>query len=174
MTQPLQTIRQLAYVVRDLDTALKYWTEVLKVGPFFRFVHCPLLNQKYLGQPSNVDVTLALGNSGDVQIELIFQHNDEPSVYKEFLDTGRVGVHHFGLMPVDYAATCAHYRKLGHVAAFECTVGGAPLTYFDTVATIGHYTELWDNAQVFKDLFMTVENAAKGWDGRNAVRKGPL
>jgi len=27
MTQPLQTVRQLAYVVRDLDAALKYWTE---------------------------------------------------------------------------------------------------------------------------------------------------
>ena len=75
---------------------------------------------------------------------------------------------------VPFAKKVAQYRKLGHVAAFECTVGGAPLTYFDTVATIGHYTELWDNAQVFKDLFMTVEDAAKGWDGKHAVRKGPL
>ena len=107
MTQPLYTVRQLAYVVRDLDAALKYWTEVLKVGPFFRFDHCPLLDQRYYGKPSNTDVTLALGNSGDLQIELIYQHNDEPSVYKEFLDAGRVGVHHFGMMPVDYQATCA-------------------------------------------------------------------
>ena len=65
MTQPLYTVRQLAYVVRDLDAALKYWTEVLKVGPFFRFDHCPLLDQKFYGKPSNTDVTLALGNSGD-------------------------------------------------------------------------------------------------------------
>lgn len=174
MTQPLQTVRQLAYVVRDLDAGLKYWTENLKAGPFFLFEHCPLLDQKYLGKPGNADVTLALGNSGGLQIELIYQHNDAPSVYKEFLDAGRVGVHHFGLMPVDYAAACAEYRARGHVAAFECTVGGAPLTYFDTVATVGHYIELWDNNSVFKDLFMMVEDAAKGWDGRNAVRKGPL
>ncbi|MGD9600787.1 MAG: VOC family protein [Gammaproteobacteria bacterium] len=174
MSQPLHTVRQLAYVVRDLDAALKYWVDVLKVGPFFVFEHCPLLDQKYLGKPSNVDVTLALGNSGALQIELIYQHNDEPSVYKEFLDAGRVGVHHFGLMPEDYAATCAEYGRRGHVAAFECTVGGAPLTYFDTVSTIGHYTELWDNSSVFKDLFLMVENAAMGWDGKNPVRKGPL
>ena len=120
MTQPLQTVRQLAYVVRDLDAALKYWTENLKAGPFFLFEHCPLLDQKYLGKPGNADVTLALGNSGGLQIELIYQHNDAPSVYKEFLDAGRVGVHHFGLMPVDYAAACAEYRARGHVAAFEC------------------------------------------------------
>lgn len=174
MTQPLQTVRQLAYVVRDLDAALKYWVDVLKVGPFFLFEHCPLLDQKYHGKPSNVDVTLALGNSGALQIELIYQHNDEPSVYKEFLDAGRVGVHHFGLMPEDYAAACAQYRALGHAAAFECTVGGAPLTYFDTVATLGHYVELWDNSPVYKDLFMLVENAAKHWDGSNPVRPGPL
>ena len=174
MTQPLYTIRQVAYVVRDLNAALKYWTEVLKVGPFFMFEHCPLQNQRYFGQPSNVDVDLALGNSGDVQIELIYQHNDAPSVYKEFLDAGRVGVHHFGLMPVDYKATCAEYRARGHAAAFECTVGGAALVYFDTVKTIGHYIELWDNSPVFKDLFQLVEDAAKGWDGKNPVRAGPL
>lgn len=174
MTQPLYTVRQVAYVVRDLDAALKYWTEVLKVGPFFLFEHCPLENQRYRGGPSNVDVSLALGNSGDVQIELIYQHNDAPSVYKEFLDAGRIGVHHFGLMPVDYAAMCRRYRELGHEAAFVCTVGGSELTYFDTVASIGHYTELWDNSEVFKDLFMLVENAAKGWDGSNPVRPGPL
>ncbi|HMM76062.1 MAG TPA: VOC family protein [Gammaproteobacteria bacterium] len=174
MTQPLQTVRQLAYVVRDLDAALHYWTTELKAGPFFLFEHCALLNQRFHGRPSNVDVSLAIGNSGDLQIELIQQHNDEPSVYKEFLDAGRVGVHHFGLMPVDYAAACAHYRELGYAAAFECTVGGAPLSYFDTVKTLGHYTELWDNSPVYKDLFLMVENAAKGWDGKDPVRKMAL
>jgi hypothetical protein len=174
MTQPLDTVRQLAYVVRDMDAALKYWTETLKVGPFFMFEHCPLLDQKFYGKPANTDVSLALGNSGDLQIEIIFQHNDEPSVYKEFLDAGRVGVHHFGLMPPDYGAACEQYKALGHAAAFECTVGGAPLTYFDTVATLGHYIELWDNNQVFKDLFMLVEDAAKDWDGKDPVRPGPL
>jgi hypothetical protein len=174
MSQPLYTLRQLAYVVRDLDAALEYWVDVLKVGPFFLFEHCPLMDQRYRGKPSNVDVTLALGNSGAVQIELIFQHNAEPSVYKEFLDAGREGVHHFGMMPVDYAATCAEYRKRGHAAAFECTVGGAPLTYFDTVATVGHFIELWDNSDVYKSLFDMIEGAARGWDGTNPVRKGPL
>jgi hypothetical protein len=174
MTQPLYTVRQLAYVVRDLDAALRYWVDVLRVGPFFLFEHCPLENQRFYGKPSAVDVTLALGNSGDLQIELIYQHNDEPSVYKEFLDAGRVGVHHFGLMPVDYVATRREYEARGHAPAFECTVGGAELVYFDTVAAVGHYIELWDNAPVFKDLFLMVENAAKGWDGSNPVRPGPL
>ena len=83
-------------------------------------------------------------------------------------------MHHFGLMPEDYQAACAQYRALGYEAAFECTVSDAELVYFDTVKTIGHYTELWDNNDVFKKLFLIVENAAKGWDGTNPVRPGPL
>jgi len=174
MSQPLYTVRQLAYVVRDMDAALKYWTEVMKVGPFFMFEHCPLDNQCYRGNPSNADVNLALGNSGALQIELIFQNNDEPSVYKEFLDAGKEGVHHFGMMPVDYQATCAQYATLGHEAAFQCDIGGAELTYFDTVASVGHFIELWDNNDVYKNLFDVVEKAAIGWDGKDPVRPGPL
>lgn len=173
MTQPLYSVRQLAYVVRDLDAALDYWTGMLKVGPFFRMDHAPLANQRFYGQPSNVDISIGLGNSGDLQIELIQQHCATPSVYKEFLDAGRVGVHHFGLMPVDYAATCAEYLAKGHRAAFQCTLDDAELTYFDTVASVGHYIELWDNNDVFKQLFLMVEDAAKGWDGRNPVRAFP-
>jgi catechol 2,3-dioxygenase-like lactoylglutathione lyase family enzyme len=160
MSQPLYTVRQLAYVVRDMDAALKYWTEVMKVGPFFMFEHCPLDNQRYRGQPANADVNLALGNSGALQIELIYQNNDAPSVYKEFLDAGREGVHHFGMMPADYAATCAQYEALGHEAAFQCDIGGAELTYYDTVDKVGHFIELWDNNSIYKDLFALVEDAA--------------
>ena len=50
----------------------------------------------------------------------------------------------------------------------------ASRTSCDTVASIGHYTELWDNSQVFKDLFLMVENAAQGWDGRDPVRSMKL
>jgi hypothetical protein len=28
-------IRQNGYVVRDIDSALRHWTEVIRVGPFF-------------------------------------------------------------------------------------------------------------------------------------------
>ena len=73
--QPLNTIRQLGYVVSNLEESLKYWIEILGVGPFFMIEHCALREQIYRGRHSAVDVDIALGNSGDVQIELIFQHN---------------------------------------------------------------------------------------------------
>jgi len=171
--QPLNTVRQLGYVVDDLDKALKYWVDVLKVGPFFLFEHCPLENQIYRGQPSNIDLDIAIGNSGDVQIELICQNDNEPSIYKEAVDAGRIGLHHIGLMPIDYAAAKVQYRGLGHDVAFECTMGGAELTYFDTLGAVGHYIELWENSDVFNDIALVVENAARGWDGSDPIRPPP-
>lgn len=120
-----------------------------------------------------MDISLALGYSGDLQIELIQQHNNAPSVYQEFLDAGRQGVHHIGIMPNDYKATLDHYRSLGHEAAFECDFGGAELTYVDTLSALGHFVELWDNHDNFKGLFTMIEDAAKDWDGKNPVRPMP-
>lgn len=170
MTQPLGSVRQLAYVVTDLDAALDYWVNTLKAGPFFVMEHCPLENQKYYGEEGHADVTIALGNSGSLQIELIYQHNDAPSVYRDFLQAGRVGVHHIGLMPENYPETVKYYQSQNHSIAFECTVGDAPLVYFDTVKSMGHYVELWDNHSVFKDLFLMVEEAAQDWDGKDPIR----
>ncbi len=171
---PLGTVSQVAYVVTDMEQALKYWVDVMNAGPFFVFEHASLENQRYRGGPSDVDVTLAVGNSGDTQIELIYCENDAPSVYREFLDAGRSGVHHLGLMPEDYAKTCALYRSLGFEAAFECSIGGTDLVYFDTLKTLGHFTELWDNSETFREFQRSVREAAFEWDGRDPIRHGAL
>ncbi|MEM9623241.1 MAG: VOC family protein [Pseudomonadota bacterium] len=171
---PLGSISQVAYVVQDLDATLAHWVDVLRVGPFFIFDHAEIEHQRYRGGPSDIDVTLAVANSGDIQIELIYCEDDAPSVYREFLDAGRSGVHHVGLMPEDYAATCAAYLALGHAAAFECRIAGTDLVYFDTVAALGHFTELWDRSDSFIAFQQHVKSAAYHWDGSNPVRRGAI
>ncbi len=174
MAPPLGTITQVAYVVEDLDSALRYWIDIMKAGPFFVFEHAQMEDQRYRGGASNVDVTLAVGNSGDVQIELIYCENDEPSVYKEFLDAGKSGVHHVGLMPENYAQTCALYQSLGCEPAFECSISGTKLVYFDTVAQLGHFTELWERSESFLQFQAVVREAAVNWNGENPIRQGVL
>lgn len=157
-----------------MNSALRYWIDVVRAGPFFLFEHARMDDQRYRGGPSDVDVSLAVGNSGDVQIELIYCENDAPSVYKEFLDAGRTGVHHVGLMPESFAATCAQYRSLGCEAAFECSIAGTRLVYFDTVAQLGHFTELWENSAAFLAFQRQVKEAAIGWNGEDPIRVGAL
>ncbi len=174
MNTPLGTVRQVAYVVDDMDRALDYWITVMKAGPFFLFEHAVMENQRYRGAASNVDATLAVGNTGDVQIELIYCENDAPSVYREFLEAGRTGVHHLGLMPENYQETFDRYAALGYEPAFECSIAGTELVYFDTVKTLGHFTELWQNSEAFKDFLEAVKAASRGWDGSDPVRTGAL
>jgi len=174
MTPALGTVTQVAYVVDDMQRALDYWLSVMKAGPFFLFEHADLEHQVYRGAPSDIDVTLAVGNTGDVQIELIFCEDDKPSVYKEFLDAGRSGVHHLGLMPQNYAETYAQYSALGFEPAFECNIGGTDLVYFDTLSSLGHFTELWDNSQAFLDFMAHVKDASLNWNGDDPIRLGSL
>ena len=171
---PLGTVSQVAYVVIDMEHALQYWIEVMNAGPFFVFEHAAMEGQRYRGGPSDVDVTLAVGNSGDTQIELICCENGAPSVYKEFLDAGRSGVHHVGLMPENFAETCNRYQALGFEAAFECSIAGTQLVYYDTVETLGHFTELWDRSESFIEFQRSVKEAARNWDGSDPVRRGAV
>ncbi|KRB49110.1 hypothetical protein ASE04_18160 [Rhizobium sp. Root708] len=83
---------QLAYVVRNIDDAMAFWTKVLKVGPFVVIENSR--GGRIGAVQRGVDFTIAFAYFGDVQIELIHQSNDAPSSYKEFLDAGREGLHH--------------------------------------------------------------------------------
>jgi hypothetical protein len=52
MSRILGEIRQNGYVVRDLGAALRHWTTVLGVGPFFCVEHVQLKEFRYRGQPA--------------------------------------------------------------------------------------------------------------------------
>ena len=64
-------IKQIAYVVDDLDAAIARWVEVVRAGPFFRIDGASIADVPYRGQPVEAQLSLAIGNSGGVQIELI-------------------------------------------------------------------------------------------------------
>jgi hypothetical protein len=69
-------IRQIGYVVTDLDKALAGWVE-LGVGPWFVMRGLPQ-HVTYRGEPCEITLSLALANSGDMQFEVIQQQDDTP------------------------------------------------------------------------------------------------
>ena len=77
-------------------------------------------------------------------------------------------------MPENFEETFKEIVARGHEAAFECKVGGAPVVYFDTVESLGHFIKLWDHNKAYLDLFELVEDAAKDWEGSDPVRAAPL
>ena len=51
MSRIFGEMRQIAFVVRDLEKALDYWTRTLGVGPFFVMRDVVPDNYRYRGRP---------------------------------------------------------------------------------------------------------------------------
>ena len=94
MSRHFGQIRQAGYVVPDIEAAMDYWSRVLGVGPFFYNPKVPIRNYRYKGESYEPHNSVALANSGPLQIELIQCRNAVPSMYKDFTDAGHSGLQH--------------------------------------------------------------------------------
>ena len=152
---------------------LKFWTEVLLVGPFFYIPSVKVDWFRYRGAESAVEMSIALANSGDLQIELIQQRNDAPSMYKEFLDSGREGLQHMSYWTRDYQALYDRALSLGYKVGHEGQIGGEQgrFAYFDTQAHPGTVVEISDISGSKGSFFEHIRRVATGWDGTNPIRE---
>jgi len=171
MSTMFGSARQNGIVVDDLDQALDYWTRVMRVGPFFRINHVRLDDYRYGAERSPVDLSVAVGNFGDLQLELIFQHNDAPSSYREFLRARGPGLHHISVWSTDYddkvAAALAHGMQLDSQGQFP---GGIRFAYFSAKPPGTPLLEITHLSQAAEGLFGMVREAARHWDGSDPVR----
>ncbi|WP_455231123.1 VOC family protein [Geopseudomonas aromaticivorans] len=164
----LGTIMQLAWVPKDFDAAVRYWTETMGVGPFFHLKHIQTEATHYRGQPVDLDFSVAIAYWGDMQIELIQQHNDAPSIYKTWLDAGREGMHHVCLMVDSMAQARATCREAGAEVMQEVWLpGGGEAIYVDAG---GGLIELIDIPKESYAFFDIMKSAAAQWDGTNPLR----
>ena len=178
MSRLFGPIRQLGYVVHDLDRALRYWTQTMGVGPFFVQRHVTFEAYRYRGQPSiPPDLSLAIANSGDLQIELIAQHDERPSPYRDFLDAGREGAQHVSswLSREEYDAVRQTLHAGGTAIAHEGTIPvvGLRFVYYATDTVPGGLMyEIADvqQPQIYPAMEM-VAQAAREWDGRDPIRE---
>jgi hypothetical protein len=159
--------------VRDIERALQHWTTVLGVGPFFYFERAPITEFSYRGAPSPLEVSIALGNSGDLQIELIQQRNDAPSMYRDFLAAGREGLQHVAYWTQTFEADLQRCLDAGFVVGQAGVAGGANgrFVYFDTETHPGTVVELSDASGPKGAFFKLIAETARGWDGTDPVRR---
>ena len=173
MSRFLGEIRQAGYVVDDIEAAMDYWSRVLGVGPFFYKEQVPIENYMYRGESYRPHNSVALANSGDLQIELIQQRNDAPSMYKEFLDSGREGLQHMSYWSRDYQGLYDRALSLGYKVGHEGQIGGEKgrFAYFDTEAHPGTVVEISDISGSKGSFFEHIRKVAAGWDGSDPIRE---
>ena len=80
---------QQGYVVPDIFAAMEHWL-ARGVGPFYIEQHISP-EAEYDGRSYIPDISVAFAYSGDQQIELVQQHDDQETVYSEFLAANPAG-----------------------------------------------------------------------------------
>lgn len=157
-------VEQMAWVVPDLEQACRAWHAALGIGPFLISRNLPIVEALHRGQPSATRFSTAVAQSGSVQIELIEQHDEQPSVYRDTVPAGATGFHHVAVVSPDFDAECARQRALGHATASEGRVGNMRFAYFDATATLGHMIEVVEEKDGIRRFFNAVRRAADGWN----------
>ena len=171
MSRIFGKIAQNGYVVHDIQAAMRHWVEVMGVGPWFYFEKVTVDYFRHRGRDSDLDMSVALANSGDLQIELIQQRNAAPSMYRDFLASGPEGLQHVSTWPVDYEATLARALAAGHRIGQQGSSSRGPFAYMETEgAHRGSCMEIAAYTETRKRQFDAIEAAARDWDGRDPIR----
>jgi len=153
---------------------MEHWSRTLGVGPFFYNERVPIRNYRYRGQGYDVHNSVALANSGPLQIELIQTRNDVPSMYRDFQRAGRTGLQHVAYWTETFDADMARLGAQGFTVAMSGEVGErGRFIYFDTEYHPGTVIELSEVAGPKGRMFDLIREASHGWDGTNPVRPFP-
>lgn len=165
-------IIQIAYVVPDLDRAIESWHRLWGLGPFLVRRHFVLEDVTYRGQPAALEISAAYVQAGDVQLELVTQHDNEPSAFRDMFGPAQSGFHHVALDHEDHDRAVARYRELGFdvVSSFR-TSEGRGASYVDTRSAVGHMVEIYRMTDSLRELYARVRHESKAWDGRELRRE---
>jgi hypothetical protein len=162
-------IRQIGFIVTDVDEAIAPWV-ALGIGPWF-VVRGQRLQATYRGAPCEVELTVAFANSGEMQVELIQQHNDAPSIYTEFLESHGPGFHQLAYWTEDLDAAVQAAQKAGWPVVWSGGEGeGSRYAYVEPAGGPAAIIELMELTAATTGLGDFVRAAADGWDGTDPVR----
>lgn len=169
--KPVGAIIQYAYTVADIDEGIAAYSKIFHVGPWFRWGPFTPAAARYRGEYTGMTVTLARAFIGDTMIELIQQHDDGPSVYREVFEARGHGFHHWAITSDDPDADIA---RLGYPVVFEDHVPtGARVTYVDARRDLPGMIEILELTPDQEDKYADFHRASAEWDGTtDPVRAG--
>ena len=135
---------QIAFVVRDLERAVREFDARLAAGPWRGWVFGPQgQGREYRGRPAEWTLRLAL-NDRSPQYELI-EPLEGPSVHADWLAERGEGFHHVAYVVDSLARITDEMEAAGHPAVARIhsfgEAGDGAAAYYDTVDPLGFYVE---------------------------------
>jgi methylmalonyl-CoA/ethylmalonyl-CoA epimerase len=140
---------QVAYVVRDLDAAMKRHWEVFGIGPWdiYTFEPGKVRDYTYRGKPATHSCLIAVTWSGDTQLEMM-QPLTGYSIYDEHLDKHGEGLHHIKLFYSDCAKAVADFTRRGYPVIQSGCFDDDEHYYLDTEKDFGFVIELGNAGKI--------------------------
>ncbi len=125
---------------------------------------------RYRGRMTTMDRRIAVAQAGPLQIELIQQWGEEPSLYREIFGAKEVGVHHMATVVKDFAAAKRFYESRNYPEVAEILGVGMGVAYFDTRKDFGLFTEVIEAQPAFMAQLAKVAETCARWDGKDPLR----
>lgn len=168
---PIQT----AFIVPDIHDAMRSHGEALGAGPWFLRERGIFARQTYRGNPARTELSIAMAQAGGMLYELIEQHDDGPSVYRDVRALRGFGLHHVGIGAEAYESVCADHAARGYGLAYEAEVAhGARVGYFEK-AGLPFMIEVIEMLPASRAMFARFRAAHEAWDGTFAIHPlGPV
>ena len=167
----LGPVRQVGYVVKDIEKAMQEWLN-LGVGPWFYAHKVPVENFQYMGKPYDLDMSIALTNSGYIQVELIRQNNDAPSLYRDFLRTAGEGIQHVSHWVDDFDQKSKILLDLGYIIGHSGNIGkNSRFAYFVNEKLPGTILEVSEMSGSKEKFFKIIAEKCMNWDGSKPIRR---
>lgn len=173
MSQLFGPVRQMGYVVRDIESAMHNWTTALHIGPFYYLEQVPGIDVRYHGAAGSPRLSLALAYSGDLQIELIQQHDQTATSYLSFLAAGHEGLHHIGFFTEHYDLDLQRAAEAGLQVEQSAVLGDkeGKSTYFSSNGQGEPRLRLLAVNAAIQEMYRMAHAEAGRWDGSGPVRR---
>ena len=161
---------QIAYAVPDIFKGVDKWIKDFGAGPFFIAEHIPIKNVIYRGHPSELDITVAYGQWGEIMIELVQDNGEGPSIIRDLYPPQKSGLHHLAYFVNDMDLVSAKLVEEGYVLAMSGQAGENRFQFFDAISEMGHFIEIYEPIESLKYLYERVRSASINWDGSDPLR----
>lgn len=162
-------VRQFGFVVPDLDQAIASWLRV-GVGPWYVMRHIPQ-RALYRGKPCEVTLSVAFANTGDMQIELIHQADETPSIYTEFSAASGGTFNQLAWWVDDFEAALNSAQAAGWPVVWTGAGEDAVrYAYLEPPAGPAAIVEIMELNELSAGMATLVREAAAGWDGSDPIR----
>lgn len=157
---------QQGYVVPDIQRAMAHWI-ARGVGPFFIESHIRPPGS-YDGTVIQPDLSAAFAYSGDQQIEVIEQHDDAPTIYRDYLEhNSQGGLQHLAVWVDSIDGTLDRLESDGHRYRVRQRYGDGH-AYLDSADQPGVMIQLMARSEHLVALMEAIRAASIGWDGVTA------